>query len=183
PRRAPAGAAGDAAACDPERLLKLALDIGDDLLARACRDEHRSNWLTLECADERHWTVMPMGAGLADGYCGTALFLAELGRLSGSERHLEAADRAVRALPALVRLLARNPDLAAAVGPGGFFGVGGVCYAAARLSTLLDSQDLAAAVPQALEALEAACPSAGADVAHGTAGALLAAEAVRDETG
>ncbi|MFD4657058.1 type 2 lanthipeptide synthetase LanM family protein [Kitasatospora sp. NPDC058444] len=171
---------GDLAA----RALELARGIGEDLLARACRGESRVNWLGLQESGPGQWAVLPMGMALGDGYTGPALFLAELGRLTGAVRYQEAADQAVRALPRLLRLLAEYPELARAVGPGGFSGLGGISYATARLATLLDSPELSAALPAGLAALHTAAvdPAAPMDIADGLAGALLAAEAVHAQT-
>lgn len=170
---------------DPGRALALARAIGEDLLARACRDAGRANWIGLQELAEDRWSLLPMGTALADGATGTALFLAELGRLTGADRYRELAAEALRPLPDLLRLLAEHPRLATAVGPGGFSGIGGIGYAAARLANLLDSPELTAALPYALTALGAAAAdtSAPSDVADGVAGALLAARAVHAETG
>jgi type 2 lantibiotic biosynthesis protein LanM len=167
---------------DHERLLELAGDIGDELVARACGTGPRVNWPGLELDPDQRWSVRQMGAALGDGYTGTALFLAELGRVSGIDRYLDMAARAARPLGGIVELLAAHPGLAAAVGPGGFTGVGGICYATARLANLLGDAELARLVPVALAATEAAagqCP----DVADGIAGALMAAHAVSTESG
>ena len=168
---------------DQQHLFAHAAGIGDELLARSCRGAGRANWLGLERLDGEYWSVQPAGAGLAEGYCGIALFLAELGRLSGISRYLDLADQAVRPLPKMVTLLAETPALAAAVGPGGFYGLGGICYATARLANLLENPALTAAVPGALAAVATARTSECADVADGTAGALLAVDAVFAETG
>jgi len=80
---------------DPQRLLTLACELADELVARAVHDHDRANWLGLELVDGRHWTVLPLGAGLAEGYCGVALFLAQLGTLSGLNRYPELARKAV----------------------------------------------------------------------------------------
>src|SRR5262249_25253915 len=152
---------------------------------RCLRGPARANWLGLQPLDTGGWSVLPQGAGLGDGYPGTALFLAELARLSGRGRFRDLAVEAVVApLPLMLRLLAGRPEWAAAVAPGGFDGVGGLAYATARLGNLLDSAELAAAVPDALTALAAAARSATSlGVADGLAGAYLATEAVHAETG
>jgi type 2 lantibiotic biosynthesis protein LanM len=167
---------------DSQRILALASGIGDDLVARACHDGERANWLGLELVDGRHWTVLPMGAGLAEGYCGTALFLAQLGRLTGTSRYSELAAKAVRTLPMLIAVLVEHPELAREVGSGGFFGLGGITYAIARIANLLGDHALAACLPAALAAL-AAADTAKAGVGEGTAGALAAVLAVHAETG
>jgi type 2 lantibiotic biosynthesis protein LanM len=171
---------------DSQHILALASGIGDDLVARACHDSARANWLGLELVDGRHWSVLPMGAGLAEGYCGTALFLAQLGRLTGASRYSELAAKAVRTLPMLIDVLAEHPELAREVGPGGFFGLGGITYAIARIANLLGDRTLAACLPAALAATAAAdagTAAGTAGVGEGTAGALAAVLAVHAETG
>ncbi|MEF2526197.1 lanthionine synthetase LanC family protein [Streptomyces sp. CS62] len=129
-----------------------------------------------------------MGGGLAQGYPGVALFLAQLGALTGAERYTALARQAVRPLPALVSVLARDADLAAAVGPGALGGIGGIAYALARLAPLLGG-GLADCLPDALDALERAALAGGGDgdasagLADGLAGALAAAHAVRRTPG
>jgi type 2 lantibiotic biosynthesis protein LanM len=168
---------------DSQHLLALASAIGDDLVARAAHDDVRANWVGLELLDGRHWLVLPMGAGLAEGYCGTALFLAQLGELTGTSRYSELAAKAVRTLPVLVEVLAEHPELAREVGSGGFFGLGGICYALARLASLLGDRTLAACLPAAIAATAAADAAAPVGVGEGTAGALAAMHAVHAESG
>ncbi|MFB7587046.1 type 2 lanthipeptide synthetase LanM [Streptomyces sp. NPDC056169] len=194
---APAFPPAPASVPEPRRLLAAACGIADEIVGRAVRDDSRANWIGLELVDGRHWAVTPMGAGLADGYTGVALFLAQLGRLTGVGRYTDLASRAVRPLPRLVRALASDPELSRAVGPGGFHGLGGLCYALARLTTLLGDDRLGDCLPLALEALatsartddEQAGPSAelgggpSADVGGGLAGGLAALLAVHRESG
>ncbi|HEX4725332.1 MAG TPA: type 2 lanthipeptide synthetase LanM family protein [Pseudonocardiaceae bacterium] len=171
---------------DPQRLLTLACELADELVARAVHDENRANWLGLELVDGKHWTVLPLGAGLADGYSGVALFLAQLGALSGLSRYTELAGKAVAPLPKLLAMIAADPDLAGHVGCGGFAGLGGISYALARLSTLLADGDmvrwLAAAVPLVVTADEHA-DDANTGLGTGRAGGLAALLAVHAETG
>ncbi|MFI6039784.1 type 2 lanthipeptide synthetase LanM family protein [Streptomyces sp. NPDC051315] len=173
---------------EPRRLLAAACGIADKIVGRAVHDRTRANWIGLELVDGRHWAVTPMGAGLADGYTGVALFLAQLGRLTEVGRYTDLASRAVRPLPRLVSALAADPELSRAVGPGGFHGLGGLCYALARLTTLLGDDQLRDCLPLALRALAASArpgDPAGppADVATGLAGGLAALLAVHRESG
>ncbi|MCZ0991333.1 DUF4135 domain-containing protein [Streptomyces diastatochromogenes] len=69
---------------EPSRLLAAACGIADEIAARAVRSEGRTNWLGLERVSGPHWAVLPMGAGLAQGYCGVALFLAHADALAGA---------------------------------------------------------------------------------------------------
>ncbi|WP_245778380.1 type 2 lanthipeptide synthetase LanM family protein [Lentzea xinjiangensis] len=173
--RSSASPPGHVAAVDPDpaRLLVAACGIADQILAHAVTGRNRVNWLGLELVDDRHWTVQPLGAGLSTGYTGVALFLAELGALTGAARYVEFACDAVRPLPALLEVLAAEPELAAAAG-GGFHGLGGLCYGLARLTPLLglDPSLLASAV--ALMPREDASTS----VVDGVAGSLAAMLAV-----
>ncbi|MGQ5639975.1 MULTISPECIES: type 2 lanthipeptide synthetase LanM family protein [unclassified Streptomyces] len=168
---------------DASRLLAAACGIADEIVARAVRGGGRTNWLGLERVSGPHWAVLPMGAGLAQGYCGVALFLAQADALTGAGRYAALAREAVRPLPSLLKALAADPDLGAAAGPGAYDGLGGILYALPRLSVLLD-EDLTDCLPDALTALGnavSACPDPG--LAGGRGGALAAAVAVHEATG
>ncbi|MEU2065088.1 type 2 lanthipeptide synthetase LanM family protein [Streptomyces sp. NPDC013455] len=172
-----------AALPEPSALLAAASGIADEIAGRAVHGHGRVNWLGLEAVGDR-WTVLPMGAGLAQGYSGVALFLAQLGALTGSARHTGLARAALAPVPELVAALAADPALSRAVGPGGFEGLGGICYALARAATLVDD-DLAGCLPTALDALALAAldDDAPPDVSAGLAGALAALHAVHRERG
>ncbi|MFF7633720.1 type 2 lanthipeptide synthetase LanM family protein [Kitasatospora sp. NPDC008050] len=135
---------------DPERLLAAACGIADQILTGAHDDGRRVNWLALEPIEDRHWAVMPQGAGLANGYCGTALFLAQLADLTGIERYAAVARRALRPVPEVLAALAADPEHLAAVGSGGFEGLGGISYALSQLSGLLDAPEIAGWTEQAV---------------------------------
>ncbi|MER7466516.1 type 2 lanthipeptide synthetase LanM family protein [Streptomyces sp. NPDC097981] len=185
PRSTLAGPAAPAAVPEPSRLLAAACGIADEIAARAVHGGGRVNWLGLEQVAGEHWAVLPMGGGLAQGYCGVALFLAQLGALTGAERYTTLARQAVRPLPELLAAMAADPGLAAAVGPGALHGIGGIVYTAARLAPLL-GEGLADCLPDALAALERAAGAEAedgaegpADLADGLAGALAAAVAAQ----
>lgn len=168
---------------DPARLLAAARGIGDRLVASAVHDEARANWLGVEAVDGRHWSVLPLGAGLADGYPGVALFLARLGALTGEGRYTALAERALPALPSLFVALADNPELVSAVGPGGFHGFGGICYALAEIAALTGSE-VAGWLPAAVELLaDSDTGNTDNGVRDGRAGGLLALLAVHERTG
>ncbi|MGW8782222.1 type 2 lanthipeptide synthetase LanM family protein [Streptomyces sp. NPDC055796] len=189
PRSTLAGPAAPVVVPEPSRLLAAACGIADEIAARAVHGGDRVNWLGLEQVSGDHWAVLPMGGGLAQGYCGVALFLAQLGALTGAERYTALARQALRPLPALLAALAADPELGAAVGPGALHGIGGIVYTAARLAPLLGG-DLGDCLPDALAALEHCALAeteevAGegaegpADLADGLAGALAAAVAAQ----
>ncbi len=168
---------------DQQRLLAAACGIADEILAHATVEGNRVNWLGLELVDDRHWTVMPMGAGMSNGYTGVALFLAQLGALTGAERYTEFARDALRPIPHLLDVLAADPQLAPAVGSGGFHGLGGISYALARLSTILsDDPDLPRWLETSVE-LAADLEDESSSLVEGSAGGLAAMVAVHAETG
>lgn len=164
---------------DPDALLAAACAVGDQLVAGGHRGGDRVNWLGLELVDDRQWLVLPLGAGLATGYLGVALFLAQLGAATGIARYTDHAHLAVRPLPAALAHLASRPDLADAVGCGGLNGIGGIAYGAARVATLLDDAELRGAAEFAVSlAVEVAGRTTDPSWAGGHAGALAATAAV-----
>ncbi len=99
-----------AAEADPEQLLAAATDIADEIMAQVLgRSGGEANWLSLELLDDHHWAVMPMGAGLSNGFTGTALFLAQIGALTGAQKYSELARDAIRPIPLLLEALAAAP--------------------------------------------------------------------------
>ncbi|WP_410660425.1 type 2 lanthipeptide synthetase LanM family protein [Amycolatopsis sp. lyj-112] len=167
---------------DADRLLVTACGIGDHLVANAFSDEHRSNWLGIELVDDRYWTVLPMGAGLGEGYCGVALFLAQLAELTGIARYRDLAAYAIAPLPGLFATLRADRELAATAGCGGLLGLGGVAYTIARLSTLvgLPSGDL---VEQAVDLMPEATADTPAGFMTGLAGGVASMRSVYVQTG
>ncbi|MFC0429644.1 type 2 lanthipeptide synthetase LanM family protein [Kutzneria buriramensis] len=172
---------------DPQRLLAAACGIADELVGRAVPGAERTNWLGLELVDDKQWTVLPMGAGLANGYPGLALFLAQLAELTGAPRYGDLARRAIQPIPRLLDALGDDLALALAVGSGGFHGLGGICYALARLHRLLgDDAEVLGWLTTAVRlatALETEAGDESADLANGLAGGLAAMLAVHAETG
>ncbi|MDH6118558.1 type 2 lantibiotic biosynthesis protein LanM [Kitasatospora sp. GAS204A] len=169
---------------DPDRLLTAACRIGDQLVALAHQDEHRTNWLGLELLDQRYWRLGPLGADLADGYGGIALFLAQLSRITGSARYAEPARQALRPVPGLLAALAEHPDQLGYVGTGGFAGLGGIAYALTQVATALDDDGIGAWVEPAVQLISTAVgadPESG--VFTGKAGGLAALLAVHRATG
>ncbi|GAA1680422.1 type 2 lanthipeptide synthetase LanM family protein [Kribbella yunnanensis] len=125
-----------------ERLLAVATDIADEIVAQVISDrDGAANWLGLELLDDSHWAVRPMGAGLTNGYTGTALFLAQIGALTGEGKYFELARDAIRPIPRLLEGLASDLGSAQLVGPG-LHGLGGISYALNRLTMLLGDTEL-----------------------------------------
>ncbi|WP_394621119.1 type 2 lanthipeptide synthetase LanM family protein [Lentzea sp. JNUCC 0626] len=158
---------------DPARLLSAACGIADQILAHAVTGRDRVNWLGLELVDDRHWTVQPLGASLTNGYTGVALFLAELGALTGAARYVDFARDALRPLPALLEVFAAEPELVTAAG-GGIHGLGGISYGLARLTPLLGlDPDLLTRAVRLMPKEDSSCT-----VVDGVAGSLAAMLAV-----
>ncbi|MFJ9949701.1 type 2 lanthipeptide synthetase LanM [Kitasatospora sp. NPDC091207] len=173
-----------ATAPEPEQLLAAARGVGDQLVAAAYRGRARTNWLGLELLADRYWRVRPLGADLAGGYTGTALFLAQLAALTGSDRYAEVARRALAPLPGLFDSLGAHPDRPAAVGSGAFAGLGGIAYAVTEIGRTLDDPLIRQWTGPAV-ALTAAAAARETDtgVHSGTAGGLAALLAVHTATG
>jgi type 2 lantibiotic biosynthesis protein LanM len=169
-----------AAVPDRHRLLAAACGIADQIVARSQQDDRRANWFGLERLDQ-NWAVLPMGAGLGDGYTGVALFLAQLAELTGSNRYRDLARIAIDPVPKLIETIAASPELAAVVGPGGFAGLGGICYAISRLGTLL-GDGVTDCLPVAIGIMESIADGPSG-IATGRAGGLLAMLSVYAETG
>ncbi|GAA1596033.1 type 2 lanthipeptide synthetase LanM family protein [Kribbella sancticallisti] len=166
---------------DPEQLLAAATDIADEIMAQVLGSSGGpANWLSLELLDDHHWAVMPMGAGLSNGYTGTALFLAQIGALTGAAKYSELARDSIRPIPALLEALASDPEAAQSVGPG-FHGLGGISYGLGRLSHLLDDTEIANWLAALLDLAERT--PAGAEFpsyTEGAAGGLAAMLALHD---
>lgn len=179
----PAPASVATTAVGTDQLLSAACSIGDRVVSAVIGGE-RVNWLGVEPVADTRWLVLPMGAGLANGYTGVALFLAELSRISGVPRYREVARRSLAAVPELLRGLSDRPDHVEAVGAGGLHGFGGIGYALARLASLLDDTEVArwagTTVPLAARAVAA---NDDVDWANGVAGCAAAMSAVDAELG
>lgn len=186
------GTAQSAVDADPGRLLATAAGLADEIVARSrtLRDEgehERVNWIGLQLVEDVRWMVLPMGASLADGYLGVALFLAQLTPLTGIARYGQMARCAVSPVPQLLATLDAHADLLAEVGCGGGAGLGGMSYALARLATLLGDRELRDWAETAVALAARAVDLNGAYGPHGwldgTAGCLAAMTAVDREIG
>ncbi len=175
--------AREADQADPEIFLAAAKRIGDDLVASAVPGHGRVNWLGMEIVEDHHWVIMPAGAGLADGYSGIALFLAQLAGRTGDERYRDVARRAIDPVADLIEVFAAQPDLADEVGVGGYHGLGGIAYALSGLSDLLDDPDLLVATARTIDVMAAMNEGLDQSVATGRAGGLAAVLAVWQRTG
>ncbi|MGC4937489.1 type 2 lanthipeptide synthetase LanM family protein [Kribbella sp. DT2] len=169
---------------DPGQLLASATDIADEIVAQAVGNrDGQVNWLGLELLDDHHWAVLPMGAGLTSGYLGTALFLAQVGQLTGASKYGELAWDAIQPVPALLRSLRDDPAAVQTIGIG-MHGLGGISYGLHRLAALLDNQAPADWLTDVLELCEQVEPNAAfPSFADGAAGGLAAMQAIEGVPG
>ncbi|WP_395359202.1 type 2 lanthipeptide synthetase LanM family protein [Streptomyces sp. YH02] len=165
---------------EPERLLSAARSVGDQLVSLAYREGPHSNWIGLELLADRYWRIGPMAAGLADGYTGPALFLAQLAALTGAAHYVDAARTALAPVPGLLDALRARPEEIGAVGSGAFSGLGGIAYALGETARLLDDPEVGA---WASGAVRLAAVATGAEpeygVGAGLAGGLVTLLAAR----
>ncbi|TCC53572.1 type 2 lantipeptide synthetase LanM [Kribbella capetownensis] len=165
---------------DPGCLLAAATDIADEIVAQVISERGgAANWLGLELLDDHHWAIRPMGAGLSNGYTGTALFLAQVGVLTGANKYCDLARDAIRPIPMVLESLSADLETAQLVGPG-LHGLGGISYGLHRLSTLLDDSELTSWLHAALELTERLKPEPTEfpTYAEGAAGGLAAMQAI-----
>jgi lantibiotic modifying enzyme len=186
---APAAAPLAAIAAEPARLLAVACGLADQIVSRcqASRSGSRPgrvNWLGLQPGARGGWHVLPMGADLANGYLGVALYLAQLADLTGIGRYAEVARLALNGWPSLLTALTGQPELLAATGCGGYDGLGGTTYGLARMATLLRDSRLSEWATTATGlAATAADRTERPGWAGGNAGCLAAMMAVHSEIG
>jgi class II lanthipeptide synthase len=177
-------------AAEPGRLLTAACGLADQLVARGMTSGETSqrprvNWIGLQLVEGSRWMVLPMGAGLADGYLGVALFLGQLARLTGVDRYAEVARRAVSPVPRLLGALAVRSDLLAALGCGVAEGISGISYGLSRVAALLDDPEIRGWAEEAVSLTATVCHLAESPPGwtEGSAGCLAAMTALRSEAG
>jgi type 2 lantibiotic biosynthesis protein LanM len=121
------------------RLVAAAREAGRRLGALSLRDGDQATWLSPQPAEGHSGRVLrPVGAGLAEGQAGMALFLAQLAARTGDEKPLVLAQAATRRLLALI-----DAGEVALAGPGLWEGGGGVLWALAHLAVALREDRLA----------------------------------------
>ncbi|MET7278034.1 type 2 lanthipeptide synthetase LanM family protein [Kribbella sp. NPDC005582] len=170
------------AGADPDGVLAAATDIADEIIAQVIgQTGGAANWIGLELLDDNHWAVRPMGAGLTNGYTGTALFLAQVGALTGESKYCELARDVIRPVPHLLEALASDLESTQLIGPG-LHGLGGISYGLDRLSSLLGDAELSTWLRAALGLTSQLTldPTEFPTYAEGAAGGLAAMQAIRD---
>ena len=159
-------------------LVAAAERIGDRLESKAIQRSGEATWLGLAFVGER-WVLAPLGTDLYGGLLGVALFLAQLGEVTGREKYRALGERAMAAWIRKERAAERSADSV-----GGHGGLGGAVYGLARLASLWNRGDLLELAHRRL-ALFTPLISADEtlDVLSGSAGAIGALMACREIDG
>ncbi|MFI1227183.1 MULTISPECIES: type 2 lanthipeptide synthetase LanM [unclassified Streptomyces] len=164
---------------DPDLALSAARAIGDRLCDSVIRDEEGLvEWPSLRMVADRYWLVESSGMGLGGGVSGIALFLAELGRATGTDRYRALAQDVLAAL--LDPDDMPEPEELAGLDIGAYAELGGVLHLLTRTQEIWDAPELLRSahglVPAFTVAFDTPQPL---DVATGTAGAALALVALQ----
>ena len=120
-----------------EHFLRAARALGDRLETLALRGQEDASWIGLTLADDRHWSLTPLGCDLYDGLPGVVLFLAYLGELTQESRYTQLSRAALNTLQ---RLLAQKQSWITPI--GSFTGWGGIIYTFTHLGALWHQPDL-----------------------------------------
>ena len=162
-------------ALSAEELVEQALTIAGQIAAQAIRaPDGSAAWIAPKfLAQTERYQIQTIGYDLYDGASGTALFLAAVARITGSQQYRELALMAVQ--PMLQMLWRGGRRLARDIGIGGTSGLGSLIYALARLSEFLREPSLLESATQAARLITAEQIDAdeALDVSSGAAGALL----------
>lgn len=161
----------------PEEALAEACRIGDELVKRSwSADGNARTWLGFSQFHSGRRQFGPLGAGLYEGVCGPALFLASLSRVTGEAVYRKTA---LQALVVVLDWLEMENGFrtrwSRSLGNGGLQGVGSIVYALAKIGSLLDEERLIAAAEAAADLItvEALREEVRLEVMQGSAGALL----------
>ncbi|MFY0565278.1 type 2 lanthipeptide synthetase LanM family protein [Archangium lansingense] len=164
---------------EPTRLMAAARSVGDRLLTLASSDEGMLGWMGLRQDDFQSWSFSPLTLDLYGGMSGVALFLAQLGQLSGEERFTRVARNASDTLR---RVAERSRTRMKVL--GGFEGWGGVIYMMTHLGVLLDEPALLAEAESHVEPLlPFIAQDRNLDIIAGAAGCIGGLLALHHTTG
>lgn len=163
PTRRPAGR---------DRLIAAADVIGRHLAGLAYRAPDSVEWLGVVSARGERWSLGPLGPDLCTGLTGMALFFGALGSVADQPVHTALARAALRTARAQV-------ERGALPRVGGCAGVGGIIYVLTQLGSWWeDGELLDHAVSLARQAGEWATTDTQFDFAAGSAGSIVALQAL-----
>ncbi|HEX7331906.1 MAG TPA: type 2 lanthipeptide synthetase LanM family protein [Pyrinomonadaceae bacterium] len=155
---------------DREQVLAAACAIGDRLEQLALQDDDGAMWIGLTLMNERTWSLQPLGADLYNGVPGVALFLAQLGSISGNERYTLLAEKA---LETVRRQIVRGKESFSSL--GAFSGWGGLVYTLTQLGVLWRRPSLLSEAEELVEVIaDGVERDEFSDVLSGAAGAIVA---------
>jgi type 2 lantibiotic biosynthesis protein LanM len=159
----------------PQQLILAARAVGDRLQQLAFGGRDDVAWIGLVPADERTWSLSPLGPDLYDGLPGVILFLAHLGSVTGDGRYSALAKSALKTLR---RQIERARDASAI---GGFNGWGGIIYAFAHLGAIWGDPTMFWEAERLLDpVLQLIARDKTLDVIGGAAGCALAVRSLHN---
>lgn len=168
-----------AAVPSAERLIAMAVAVGDRIAELAWPTAHGVGWFGLRWSGSRArpqgvWAPAPLGLDLYGGATGVALFLAYLGAITGASRFTTLAQGAVDAIRADWRHHLRSTtDI------GAFTGLSGIVYGLAHAATLWGREDLLRDAHEVVERIRLLVGGDETlDFLSGAAGCILALRAL-----
>ncbi|MEV2263094.1 type 2 lanthipeptide synthetase LanM [Streptomyces anulatus] len=175
----PSAPGSTAAGLDPDLALSAARAIGDRICDSVILgDDGLVEWPSLSMVADRYWLLESSGMGLYRGVSGIALFLAELGRATGTARYRVLAQDILAAL--LDPDDMPEPGELAGLGIGAYAELGGVLHLLTRTGEIWDAPELLRSARRLVPAFTAALDTPQPlDVAAGVAGAALALVALQ----
>jgi type 2 lantibiotic biosynthesis protein LanM len=176
---APSAPGSAADGLDPDLAISAARAIGDRICDSVIRgDAGLVEWPSLCMVADRYWLLESSGMGLYRGVSGIALFLAELGRATGTGRYRALAQDILAAL--LDPDDMPEPDELAGLGIGAYAELGGVLHLLTRAGEIWDAPELLRSAHRLVPAFTAAFDAPQPlDVVTGVAGAALALVALQ----
>lgn len=161
------------------RLISTATEIGQRICELAVRDGERATWLIPVVADERRLVTTVAGLDLYSGLPGIALFLGQLGGITGVAKFRRLAVAAMAEALALHRACDRDASPV-----GAFEGTGGLAYAMVQLAELAHHPEwVGSAIGMLRDDVGRATRGSHLDLIAGKAGFMVAALAVQRHTG
>jgi type 2 lantibiotic biosynthesis protein LanM len=156
-----------------QRMIDLARAIGERLDHTALRAGGEASWLGVSLIEDRHWEIRPLELDLYNGLPGMALFLAQLGAMTGQAQWTSLAQAAAATLQ---RYIAEEMEAGEDAFPaiGAYDGLGCLLYTLAHLAALWREPALLQPASD-LVALAQERTGEGQErgLAHGVAGCLV----------
>jgi type 2 lantibiotic biosynthesis protein LanM len=160
-------------------LLLAAQRFGDRLEQLTYRNEQGASWVGLVFSAGQYGSLLPLGIDLYSGLPGIALFLANLGAVTGEARYTELAQATVNTITAHLDTIR-----ASITSVGAFNGLGGVIYTLVHLALLCRQVALLDAACELVDGfLERIERDISYDVLNGGAGSILTLLGLYNVTG